>query len=147
MSRPRLYSFVAAYIGVLSALAIIGYYLADEVGLVHHRAPLTQKFATDLAYYDLPRMMIGLNGNGEHGATHVRIDLSLEIAKKDVPILEGYQPRITDKVSDFLATISPDRMQEMQYMPWLHKEILKQVNASGSPAPVHDVILRQMLIM
>ncbi len=144
--KTRLYAFVAAYISVFTVLAVIGYYLADEVGLVHrHQALQTQKFATDLAYYDLPRMNIGLND--DRGATHIRIDLSLEVAKKDMPVIQGYEPRITDRLGTFLSTVTPEHIKQVQYLPWLHQQMLKQINAAGSPAPVHDVLLRQMVIM
>jgi hypothetical protein len=71
----------------------------------------------------------------------------LEIAKKDLPVVEGFQPHMVDKLNTFFISIDPDKIQETMYMPWLHVEMLKQINSVGSPVPVHDVLLRQMLIM
>jgi hypothetical protein len=54
---------------------------------------------------------------------------------------------MVDKLNTFFISIDPDKIQETMYMPWLHVEMLKQINSVGSPVPVHDVLLRQMLIM
>jgi len=98
-----------------------------------------------LTYYDLPRMTVVLN-SGNKGP-HVRLDISLEVAKKDLPLVEGYQPHMIEKLNNFFVTVDPERMQQAMYMPWLHTEMLKQINSVGATAPVHDVFFRQMLIM
>ena len=99
-SRYRAYHFLAAYIGVFVMLSVLGYYVASKSSFVDSRpAPMTHKFATDLAYYDMPRLTVAL-GSGDQ-ATRVRLDISLEVAKNDVGIVEGYQPRITAQAESF----------------------------------------------
>ncbi|MGB9153147.1 MAG: flagellar basal body-associated FliL family protein [Alphaproteobacteria bacterium] len=145
-SRYRAYHFLAAYIGVFVMLSVLGYYVASKSSFVDSRpAPMTHKFATDLAYYDMPRLTVAL-GSGDQ-ATRVRLDISLEVAKNDVGIVEGYQPRITARLNRFLTTLDPARIQEAGLMPWLRAEMLRQVNDAGAPVPVHDLLFRQLVVM
>lgn len=144
-SKYKTYHFVALYVGVFVALAALGYYVANRYSLAAVQPPpeASRAFATDLTYYDMPRMTITVGG----GDVHMRVDVALEVAKKDVSVVEGYQPRMTAKLSSYLSTISPERMQEAKLLPWLRAEMLAQVNSVGMPVPIHDLLFRQLVVM
>jgi len=144
-SKSRMFLLIGSYIGVFGMLAALGYYAMDKTGMVMHAVRVKQDFATDLTYQDLPRMTVTLHGDSS--GMHVRLDLSLEVAKKDVRVIDGYQPRMLDRLNGFFGSVDPERLRQTRFMPWLHQEMLKQVNSVGSPAPVRDVVVRQMLIM
>jgi flagellar basal body-associated protein FliL len=144
LSRYRTHTFLTMYVSVFMALAALGYYVVHKSSFVEgHPAQATHSFASDLAYYDMPRMTIVVGG----GDVHMRIDMALEISKKDMQIVEGYQPRMTAKLNSFLSTLGSERVREAQMLPWLRAEMLAQVNSVGMPVPVHDLLFRQLVVM
>jgi len=139
---------IFVYIGsalFFAALAAFGYFAVDTDGHFRRPAPMNQQFTTDMTYYDLPRMTLAV-GQGKD-ETHVRIDITLEVAKKDLPILEGYQPQITDRLNVFFIALHPEQIRRFSTLPWLRGEMLQQVNNLSMPFPVHDLMLRQMIVM
>ena len=132
--------------GIFIALAVLGYCIARKSDFVASRpAPTAHALTTDFTYYDIPRLNVVV-GSG-NTATHVRIDLSLEVGKDDLSVIEGYQPRITARLNRFLMTINPDRMQKANWLPWLRSQMLGQINRAGAPVPVHNVLFRQLVVM
>jgi hypothetical protein len=120
-----------------------GYYLSYQSTAAHRHDAVTHNFTTDLTYYDMPRMTILLGGGAQ---TQVRLDLSLEVAKKDVAVVEGFQPRIADRLNGLFLHINPDDFRSSTDLPWLRQQMLSQVN-NATPVPIHDLLLRQMVIM
>ena len=148
LTNTHISGLVASYAMVVTLLAGFGLYAADKAGML----PTIQKvvpghalFATDMAYYDLPHMTVAMAAGS--AASHVRLDISLEIASKDVMIVEGFQPRMTDTLNRYLSHLRPDQIARPNAMPWLREELLKQVNSVGSPVPIHDLTFRQFVIM
>jgi flagellar basal body-associated protein FliL len=148
MTNTHVSGLVASYAMVVVMLAGFGLYAADRAGML----PSTQKipaghalFTTEMAYYDLPHMTVAMASGG--ASSHVRLDISIEIASKDMMIVEGYQPRMTDGLNRFLSHLRPDQIARPNALPWLRAELLKQVNSVGSPAPVHDLTFRQFVVM
>ena len=131
-------------VAIFVALAVCGYYMADRIGLIKHPVPVAHGFISDMAYLDLPRMTVSLGGAG---SVHVRVDIALEVARKDIPTLEGFQPRITDKLNAFFSKVQLDEIEEPASMPFLRQEMLRQINSVTAPIPVHDLMLRQLVIM
>jgi flagellar basal body-associated protein FliL len=98
-----------------------------------------------MAYIDLPR--INLQVGDANNEVHMRLEISLEVAKKDLPIMQGYQPQITDRLNFFLAHMRPEQLRQPQNIPELRAAMLRLVNDMGAPVPVHDLMLRQMIVM
>jgi flagellar basal body-associated protein FliL len=151
--KIRFYNFVTAYMTLFGMLAALGYYALENANFFSTpEANASHGFHSDLAYYDLPRMTIAVGSGGEPGgggaiAPRVRIDIALEVAIKDVRVIDGYQPRITDRLTTFLSHLTPDQIEQPGSMPWLHEQMLKQVNSAASPVPVHDLMFRQLVVM
>jgi flagellar basal body-associated protein FliL len=138
------------YVYALSALmfltlAIFGYCVVDKNGHMRRPVPLAGNFVTDMAYVDLPRINLQV-GNADN-ETHMRIEISLEVASKDKAVMEGYQPQITDRLNFFLARMKPEQLRKPQNVAHLREEMLRLVNGIGAPVPVHDLMVRQMIIM
>jgi flagellar basal body-associated protein FliL len=144
-SRNQIVQVYIACLAMFVALAVGGYFLADRAGLIAHpRSAATQDFVTDMAYYDLPHMNISMGGGR---STHLWVDIALEVARKDMPIIAGYQPQIMDKLNLFFSKMKPEDVEQPDAMPALRQEILWQINSAGAPIPVHDMMLRRMVIM
>src|SRR5579859_6413751 len=148
MKKQLLNRFMAAYVVALAFLAFVGYTAGNyTIQTEHHKAVEKQYFATDMALYDLPRMTINIPAVGKSQTRHVRIDVSLEVAKQDMPRLSSYEPRIIDKVSTYMRHQDADDLRPSSAMHWLHETILNEVNNASNPVPVHDVIFRQFVIL
>lgn len=143
--KYKTHRFIALYVSVLFLwIAAFGYYYeSTRPDPAPNATSASRMFHTDMAYYDMPRMTVSV-GSGD---VHMRIDVALEVAKKDVPMVEGYQPRITAKLNSYLSTLSPERIQEAKMLPWLRAEMLAQINSVGAPIPVHDLVFRQLVVM
>ena len=132
-------------VALFVVLSVFGYYMADRSGLIRHAVPTVgHGFVSDMAYFDLPRITMSF---GSSNATHLRVDIALEVARKDIPALEGYQPRITDKLNVFFSKVPLREIEDPAAMPFLRQEMLRQINGVTAPVPVHDLMLRQLVIM
>ncbi len=144
VAKKRMVTLYITVVAMFLTLAYFGYHYSNNMKL--KRAQIeTTGFSTDMAYFDLPR--ISLNLGGGMASTQMRIDLSLEVAKRDLPMLEGYQPKITDRLNRFLTGIDPADTRRVSAVTALRHDMLEQVNRVGMPVPVHDVLLRQLVIM
>lgn len=143
-TRSEIVQVYVACIALFIALAACGYYWVRSTAPVAHPAPIAHGFVTDMTYIDLPRMTVSL---GAGGSTQVRVEISLEVARKDVAIVEKYQPQITDRLNRFFSKVSPDEIEEPNSLTLLRDDLLWQVNGTGMPVPVHDLMLKQMIVM
>ena len=148
MTNAKLSNFALSYTMVVTVLLVLGFYAAGRAGIIPTELKHTAghpSFATEMTYYDIPRMTVAMSSGG--GGAHLRLDISLEVANKDRDVVEGYQPRITDKLNKYISTLRPDQLERPNAMPWLREELLKQINSVGSPVPIHDLMFRQFVIM
>jgi flagellar basal body-associated protein FliL len=122
--------------------------LADNWGLVPENlsisasSPAAQARMNALAYVDLPRMTISL-GNGVE--TQMGVNISLEVARKDMVVLEGYMPQIMDRFNVYLPKVDVEEVARPTGIFWLRKSMLWQVNNIGMPVPVHDLRLQNLV--
>jgi flagellar basal body-associated protein FliL len=145
-SNNRMLHLYVAGVMIFVILGAYGeYYEADRSGLIEHAAPRSHSILTEMAYLDLPRVTVDVGSGVDK--THVRIDISLEVAKADIPVFEGYQPRITDRINYFFMHVRPDQVLALGTQPFLREELIRQINKAGAPVPVHAIVLRQMVIM
>ena len=145
-TKHRILYFYLAYITLFAILGVCSYVMADKVGLIGHpETPSTSPrlFVSDMTYFDLPRMDVAMGAGGPQ----MKIQIALEVSNKDIPMLEGYQPRITDRLNGFFSRLSPDEVVQPGYLPFLRQEMLRQINQTGVPVPVHGLVLRQMVVM
>jgi flagellar basal body-associated protein FliL len=154
--KKKISYFIPAYALLLAIMAVFGYYALRNdasTGTLAGTQVASHGFHTDLAYYDLPRMTVSIGGNnasnggGGSTAPRVRVDISLEVASKDIRVIDGFQPRITDRLSNFLSQLTPEQIETPSSTTWLREQMLRQINAAGSPVPVHDLMFRQLVIM
>ena len=144
----RLRFFIIAYIAVFMTLAACGYIVIDHKRMVQQESDslMAHKVVTDLAYYDLPRITVSVNTSGDM-PPRLRADISLEVARKDMHSVAGYEPRITERLSDLLASIRPEDLESSKSVPALRAEMLRAINGAGAPVPVHDLLFRELVIM
>lgn len=124
------------------AIGACGYFFVKRTGIVtpQHSAQTPQ-----LSYYDLPQMTVSLGGGGSDG--QIMLDVSLGVSSEDMTILEGYQPKITDKLTWYLSQESKYNITHPQSTEWFRDELLRQVNSVGAPVKVRTLRLKELVIM
>ena len=145
-TKQRIVYFYIAYMTLFAILGLCSYFMANKAGLIGAPKPASNSprvFISDVAYFDLPRMIVSIGAGG----TQMRVQISLEVARDDLPALEGYQPRITDRLNGYFSRLEPKELTRPGYLPFLRQEMLRQINDAGAPVPVHDLMLRQLVIM
>ena len=130
---------------VLLILAIVGYSIIDKNKHIDRPKHIENPFFSDMTYMDLPRVNVAL-GKGID-TTHVRVNIALEVTKKDLPIIEGYQPRIMDKLSLYLGSLTPEQLRMAGTSSIMRQSLLQKANAAGAPVPIHDLFFEQIVIM
>ena len=145
-------AFVTAYILIFMVFGLLGYYATSQIAPSSRinapsesSTPLSKVIASDMTYYDLPRLSIALQKGDE--SAHMQMDIALEIPKNNLETIRGYEPRILDRLNSFFAKVSPSQIRRPDALPWLRSEVLNQVNSVGAPALVHAVLLRQLVII
>jgi len=138
--------FSAASLAPLLALAVIGWLIADNWGTISYKATtlISHRGFRDAAYVDVPRMTVSLGGSA---STRIQVDITLEVPKKDADVLEGYLPKIMDRLNVYLPKIKADELKNPDAMFMLHKEMLYQINNIGIPVKVNDVVLQNLVIL
>jgi flagellar basal body-associated protein FliL len=147
MKQWRVSRFIIIYTAILVTLAVTGYYVEvyQPRAAIQHRLHENQFFASDLTFYDLPRISMKM-GNGIK-AGNLRLDISLEVTKKDMYRINDFQSRITDRIINYLYKQNLDEMRPPKDIAWLHRDLLKLINDTNQPVPVHDIVFREMVIM
>ena len=148
IQKHKINFFIVGYTMTFIFLAIVGYMAADVSNnkSIHRDKTDARYFMTDLAMYDLPRMNIYLS-SGHGTASHIRVEVSLEIAKKDIDRLNNYKPRITNKIVAYMSNQNTDKIVSAEGFHSLHTGLMEVVESENQPVPVHDIIFRQLLVM
>ncbi|MDE2029311.1 MAG: flagellar basal body-associated FliL family protein [Alphaproteobacteria bacterium] len=146
--RRRMTLLAAVCASLFLALAVGGYYGYHAIHMRKLKpvALPANGYATDMAYYDLPSMTVSLGSGAGNMPPRLRADMSLEMARKDLPSIQGYEPHIVEKLNAFLANVSPEDLRDATSLPWLRSEMLQVVN-QGAPAPIHAILFRELVFM
>ena len=109
---------------------------ADEAALL----------AGDIAFYDLPEMLVNLSSDGSQ-STYLKIKVSLEIDDPTItPQLELLLPRIVDNFQVYLREVRLNDLNGSAGLYRLKEELLLRVNTAVQPLRINDVLFREMLV-
>lgn len=102
--------------------------------------------AGDVAFYDLPEMLVNLSTGG-NTSTYLKIKVSLEIEDPTItPQLEALLPRIVDNFQVYLREVRLDDLNGSAGLYRLKEELLIRVNSAVQPLRINDVLFREMLV-
>lgn len=150
MKKRKINPFVVAYVMVLIGLAVTGYILSDYTirNEAAHKAAITNKnFATDIGFLDLPRINTSLPSGAAGRSGHLRMDITLKVEQKNLPRIEDFEPKITDRIVSYVQRLDMEDMQEKDSLPQLRKELLRQVNSASYPVPVIDIVFQEVVVL
>ena len=107
---------------------------------------MTGDSASDIAFYDLPEMLVNLNTGG-NATTYLKIRVSLEIEDQSIiPKLESLLPRIIDNFQVYLREVRVNDLEGSAGLYRLKEELLSRINTAIQPLIVKDVLFREMLV-
>lgn len=136
------------YVGSLVfflVLMVLGYWWVEETGILGNQPSYKkQKGPIAWTYIEIPRVTVSL---GQGTFMQIQLDLALEVEPKNAAVIEGYIPKIADRLNGFFPRVDLDDIQESRSMFLLRKNMLWQINQVGAPVPIHDVIIQKMVIM
>jgi flagellar basal body-associated protein FliL len=145
--KNRFLHFYVGSVALFLVLAAVGYYWVDREGLLSASSPPSappHESKADRTYVDLPRMAVSLGGGT---GNQVRVNISLEVDRKDASVVEGYLPQIMDKLNVFFPKVQIEELRNPRAMFILHKDMLWQINSIGMPFSVHDLMLQNLVVM
>ena len=96
-------------------------------------------------FYDLQEILVNLN-NGGGKSTFLKIRVSLELQKADIPKVESIMPRIVDNFQTYLRELRIDDLKGSAGMYRLREELLIRVSAAAAPTKIKDVLFKEILV-
>ena len=126
--------------------AYFGGVLDPFLGADEEAAEAAALNAGDVAFFDLPEMLVNLSTSGNQ-STYLKIKVSLEIEGPTVsPQLEALMPRIVDNFQVYLREVRLDDLNGSAGLYRLKEELLVRVNTAVRPLKINDVLFREMLV-
>jgi flagellar basal body-associated protein FliL len=139
--------FFIGYVTGLIILAGVGYLYADyKIQMARHDRLEEQRFRSDVAYVNLPRMNLTV-GSSTHGTGRVRMDISLAVEKKYAGRIQDAEPRIADRLVEYMRNVDFDDLSQPRATVWLHKRLLEEASSASGSLPIMDVVLQQFIIL
>ena len=149
MKTRKINPFLAAYVVGLGCLAVIGYSCADFTMHIDHPAKTVAEQTqthTDVTFVDLPRLnLVVPSAHGSRG--RLRMDITLEIDKKYALMLQGYTPRISERIESYAQAINIEDVTPPKATQQLRQDLLQEAATGGFPVPIIDVIFRQFVML
>lgn len=146
----KFYFFVMSYASVFSLLAFFGTIEAtrrhvEQERVTKETADQIAAITKNKALYRMPRMdvtMSALQGKSHH----MRLGISLEIDQKNMDLFNDFQPRVSDRIVDFLDHQNIDAFEGPKGMYNLRHDILSEVNKASGPVVISDIIFREFVV-
>ena len=145
---PKLFIFIGAAV-VIVLLGGAGLFVflssgsSDAAAEAGHGAPV---MSTDTFIFNLPPMMVNLNGGGET-QSFMKLTVALEVA--DEAMMTQIQPRLAKVVDAFQVYLRELRRSDLEGSAGIYRlkeELLRRVNLAIYPAHVESVLFKEILV-
>ncbi len=95
--------------------------------------------------YMLPPVTVNLASRGSKAHT-ARMSIGLEVKNDQLPRVEGYAPRIIDRIQTTMGRVSLDEVRDRKNLLWLSRTLLWEVNQVSGPVKILDVLFREIVV-
>jgi flagellar protein FliL len=149
---PKLFLFIgAALVVVLLAGGGLFFFMSSSApaeGDAAHGGEhgATAAVAHDTFIFNLPAMMVNLNGDGQT-QSFMKLTVALEVA--DEHMMTEIQPRLPKVVDAFQVYMRELRKSDLEGSAGIYRlkeELLRRVNMSIYPAHVESVLFKEILV-
>lgn len=142
MNTRHLVLFLIIYLSTLFVAASISYLVGNK------NINLTHSFfsnARGTVMVNIPRARMDL-AKVSGSSNSVRMDISLEVADKDVERLEGYLPRIMDRIQTHMLTVRPQEIKDGKGLQWLRDDLAWEANLVSGPVRIKSINFRDLIV-
>ncbi len=146
--KKKLFIILGAALFLLVAAGAGVYFsgLLDSVLGIEEKGRVPGEMPEGKIFYKLEPITMNLNAKGQ-AARFLQIGLTLVlVSEKDVPLVEGMVPRITDYVTSYLRELSPEELEGSANFYRLRENILLRVQAAAAPVLVPDVLFNTVFV-
>jgi flagellar FliL protein len=120
---------------------------ADETAEAENVKTETDKLpAAQAAFFDIPDIIVNIQ-TPDSTPAYLKLSVSLELEKQEAKAtVEPVLPRIIDQFQTYLRELRVEDIRGSAGVMRLKEELLRRVNLAVAPTPVHDVLLKEMIV-
>jgi flagellar FliL protein len=102
--------------------------------------------APTVAYFDMPDLVVNIQ-SADGAPAYLKLSVALELDSADEKAgLQVLMPRVIDQFQGYLRELRIDDLHGSAGVVRLKEELLRRVNVAAAPYPVHDVLLKEMIV-
>jgi flagellar FliL protein len=127
------------------------YFLMGSSAKEEAAGPETVRTAANLppaqaAFFDVPDIIVNIQSTDATPA-YLKLSVSLELEKAEAKAaIEPVLPRVVDQFQTYLRELRVEDVRGSAGVMRLKEELLRRVNLAVAPTPVHDVLLKEMIV-
>jgi flagellar FliL protein len=119
---------------------------ADEAALASVQTEAANLPPATAAFFDIPDIIVNIQ-TPDSAPAYLKLSVSLELDKAEAKAaIEPVLPRIIDQFQTYLRELRVEDIRGSAGVMRLKEELLRRVNLAVAPTPVHDVLLKEMII-
>ena len=119
---------------------------ADETALASVQTQAANLPAATAAFFDIPDIIVNIQ-TPDSAPAFLKLSVALELDKAEAKAaIEPVLPRIIDQFQTYLRELRVEDLRGSAGVMRLKEELLRRVNLAVAPTPVHDVLLKEMII-
>jgi flagellar FliL protein len=100
----------------------------------------------DPVFFELPEFINNLN-TGSTQTSFIKVSIILEIGSaEDLARVQTMQPRIMDDFNTYLRELRATDLAGSAGLERLREELLRRVNKATSPAKVHNILFKEIIV-
>jgi len=98
------------------------------------------------AFFDVPDIIVNIQ-TADSTPAYLKLSVSLELEKAESKAaIEPVLPRVVDQFQTYLRELRVEDLRGSAGVMRLKEELLRRVNLAVAPTPVHDVLLKEMIV-
>jgi flagellar FliL protein len=102
--------------------------------------------AEKAAFFDIPDIIVNIQ-TPDSTPAYLKLSVALELEKVEAKAaIEPVLPRIVDQFQTYLRELRVEDIRGSAGVMRLKEELLRRVNLAVAPTPVHDVLLKEMIV-
>lgn len=119
---------------------------AEETALASVQTEAPNLPAAEAAFFDIPDIIVNIQ-TPDSTPAYLKLSVALELDKAEAKAsIEPVLPRIIDQFQTYLRELRVEDIRGSAGVMRLKEELLRRVNLAVAPTPVHDVLLKEMIV-
>jgi flagellar FliL protein len=102
--------------------------------------------APQVTYFDVPDLVVNIQ-SADGTPAYLKLSVALELDNVEEKAgIQALMPRVIDQFQGYLRELRIDDLHGSAGVMRLKEELLRRVNVAAAPFPVHDVLLKEMIV-